>query len=303
MVQVLFDNRNIVGLLTNDKIIHLVWTDIQEEEVASFKFFTDAAGLNVFGETKYGDLSETEAEASRQSATATATQEALDSGSNETEAAAAGAAAAAGISADALEVGTQVLFHHPFNPLNVGNLRFLNKTSNIFHADSKQALYYRDDKDLGTTGQPNLKPITFAKFPRIHYDQDSDQILLFYWTNVPAADLDTILEDFSSRESSGEDVTNDEQNFSIVTKAAEPFTESGAIDDTLQRIFVFTKGELANLYDNETGSIRHQPSTFIFERPRMILKPGLFDDANTAEPVLDIHTGGQNVFLDFRTLT
>lgn len=249
MVQVLFDNKNVTGVTTNDKIVHLIWPGFTDEDISPFEFFLDAEGTESFGSVIFLTPDE--------------------SGT---------------LQAGDLEQGSDVLFHNPLNPLNAGRVRFTQVTREI--------LFYKDP--LG-----RLQPLRFVKFPEIHYDEDSNQISLFYWTNVPIADL----EDIASEGGTG--VTNSEQNFDIITKAAEPFLETGAIDETLQRVLVFTRGEQANLYDNRAGgpTLVHRPSTFIFSRPQLVLRPGLFDESNTAEPVLDIHTGGATTkFLEFRSL-
>jgi len=262
MVSVFHDECTVQTVVTNDKVIHMMWPGFVEEEVSPFGFYKTSVGTVdvLYGWVKF----------------ATA-----DNG------------------VYVLEVGQQVLYHHPFNPLNIGQVRFLNKIDKTAHAVGKQALYYRDDKDLDSDGRPYLKPLRFVKFPKTFYDQDSDGLILIYWTNVPADELKTILDDFAVLEAAGTDTTNDERNYTIITKAAEPFQDTGAVDSTLQRVMAYTKATVANLYDDQLGYVRYQPSTLIFDRPRLLLKPGAFDVNNTAEPVLDIHTGAGGIFLEF----
>jgi hypothetical protein len=241
-----------------------MWPGAVEADVTQFNFFRDVAGLDVFGRTTYKPASSGDKDSAN----------------------------------DKLDKGTGVLFHHPFNVLGVGEVSFLNKKTKEYYPASRQEMYYRDLTDVRAEHSA-LKPLRYVKFPRLHFDPDSSQIILFYWTNVPAIDLQTTIDELTKREAdTGTDTTNDELNFSIVEKAAEPLLVSGSVDTSLQRILVFTKGRVFNLYDDQTGAIRHQPSTIIFERPRMLFRPDIFDVGNQGEPVLDVHPES-STFIEF----
>jgi len=119
----------------------------------------------------------------------------------------------------------------------------------------------------------NLKLIKNAKFPRLVYDEDTDDVMLYYWTNVPYENLSNPVYD----------------KFSILGTSDEPLSSDGSdIDDTLQRVMACARGSFYDLYDNIEGDIKSRRH-LIFERPQRYITPTKWVAGNDAEPVLDIH--------------
>ena len=195
---------------------------------------------------------------------------------------------------EALAIETPILTHEVFSPNS--NVPSFVGSDNKTIESTDFAVYYSDTSDLDSGGRPKLKPFKHVKFPRVLFENTpfGTSVFLNYWTNIPTSQV-------SDLEDAGKDATL----FSVLDYVDEPFSKDGQVNTDLTRVLAYAKGNLIQVYDDRAkiGTPTDFNYRLLFERPMVMCIPAPFDSTEESEPVLDIHTGGSAIFLEFTPLT
>jgi len=112
-----------------------------------------------------------------------------------------------------------------------------------------------------------LTAIKGIKFPQITLDKQTNYVHMHYWANVTAENA----------------------TVGAFVEGLEPYDELTGEVTEYQRVMCFARGQLYACWEVLAGGNPVFKPTYIFEEPQIVISPGVWNEDNAAEPVLDIH--------------
>lgn len=168
----------------------------------------------------------------------------------------------------------------------VSILKFLRPRPHYMDKDISVPVYFMSD---ATPGSITLEAITHAKFPRVHYDEGTNRVHMFYWSNIALAETKEVA-------TSGGTSTSTKVFNSGEEPPVEPVDfETGILNEFAQRVLMYTEGTPYLVRQGSSSGTLEL--WYFFQKPFRVhrgttLNPDPGDPPEDGEPVLDVHIGG-----------